>query len=153
MVGCKSTNGAGGAIYVKNTNNQITQINITNTQFINCIADYGGALYIYSNSKNTNVLIESCIFKENKAMKSSGAKSGGSAIYCSIIKGNISDCQFFNNYGSSQIKITSISKESMKLLNSDSLSFLKELIILMVKLIIKIILQFVLKIAVLNMIK
>lgn len=123
FTGCKSINGAGGSIYIKNTNDKSKKVIFKNVQFLKCKADYGGALYVYSKSKSTNVSVDSCIFKENVAKELNANKFGGGAIYISITKGEIVYCQFISNYGSSQIKVTDPSKESIKIMNSFSLNF------------------------------
>lgn len=104
ITGCESINGGGGGIYIKNTNDQSANVSIKNAQFSKCVADYGGALYVYTKSKNINVVVDSCIFNENVAKDTSGTKIGGSAIYISIAKGEIVSCQFKKNYGSSILK-------------------------------------------------
>lgn len=120
---CEAKNGAGGGMYVKNTNDKNIKVNIINVQFSNCKADYGGALYLYSSSEYTSILVESCIFEENTAMQSSDTESGGSAVYCCITNGAFLNCQFIQNYGGSHIKVTDPSEESLKTLGSKSFNF------------------------------
>ena len=104
---CVAVGGAGGAIYVENKNNVNCRISIQNIQFSGCKADYGGAIYIYSTSSYTDILINLCCFNSNTA-----TAKGGSAIYYCANKGKVKSCEYINNKGGSVIKVVDPSRVS-----------------------------------------
>lgn len=112
---CEAVGGAGGAMHIENTNSVNYKIAIQSIQFSGCKADYGGALYIYSTSSYTDVLINYCKFDSNSA----GAK-GGSALYYCVSKGKIKNCEYINNKGGSIIKVVDPSRLSQLTLLSSS---------------------------------
>ncbi|KAK8899127.1 hypothetical protein M9Y10_001428 [Tritrichomonas musculus] len=121
---CEAVGGAGGAMYIENTNDVNYRISIKNIQFSNCKADYGGALYVYSTSSNGDILISFCRFSSNTA----SPKGGGSALYFCSNKGKIKNCEFIDNKGGSALKIVEPSQasKSIKLASpsqTESISF------------------------------
>lgn len=101
---CKSPSGAGGGIYIKNTKGSENNANLIGLTFNKCEAEYGGAVYVYSNSITNPIAIKYCTFTGNKATKTiaSGNDSnlfGGSAIFLTVKKGDISSNIFSNNEG------------------------------------------------------
>lgn len=121
---CEAVGGAGGAIYIENTNDVNYRICIKNIQFSNFKADYGGALYVYSTLSYGDILISFCHFSSNTA----SAKGGGSALYLCSNKGKIKNCEFIDNKGGSALKIVEPSQasKSIKLASpsqTESISF------------------------------
>lgn len=123
ITNCESANGAGGAMFIQNTNDLNCKVTISNIQFINCKADYGGALYIYSLSSLSDILIEYCTFKSNKAKLGTDAKTGGSAIYLESDYGKLANCEFTENNPGSAIKVVSPNKDSSKALSTANVNF------------------------------
>lgn len=106
---CQSTNGGGGAIYVKNSIENGYDILIEKVDFKNCKAFYGGAVYVYSSNEMSTVLIKSCTFTSNFILQRtedvSGGLTGGSSIFLNAIKGTIARCKFYQNTGNENVKI------------------------------------------------
>ena len=93
---CESSNGGGGAIYVKNKNRLANNVDLTKLTFVQCKSSYGGAMYIYSESEKNKVNIISCTFRSNSLLNSaSDGKSGGSALYLTVKEGSIDNCNFY----------------------------------------------------------
>lgn len=83
---CVSNNGGGGAIYIKNSLNLAFNITFQDNFFIQCRANYGGAVYIYCDSQVNEVSFNSCNFISNIALKKGennavGEFFGGSSIF------------------------------------------------------------------------
>lgn len=92
----------GGAIYIHNPNEFKNSVSLEKLFFKSCIADYGGAVYIYSSSINNLVSIKSCTFQENKAKENidpTNDFAGGSAIFLMANRGVILSCRFKSNTG------------------------------------------------------
>ena len=88
-----SSNRHSGAICVGGRNGNI--VNITNSNFINCSAGVGGAVYVHGNNAtnpNYHSNIINCKFINNTASEYGGAV-GSSQTYL-----NIKDCEFINIY-------------------------------------------------------
>lgn len=66
---CISTEGGGGAIYIKNSIDLSNEVLFENSSFIKCQALLGGAVYIYFSSENKNINIRSCNFSDNTALR------------------------------------------------------------------------------------
>lgn len=98
---CMSFEGAGGAIHVKNTFDFPNTITLDHLEFHNCEAQYGGAVYIYSNSVNNKVVITHCTFNGNtaKAKETESKMFGGAAIFLSAVRGKMVRNKFSNNNG------------------------------------------------------
>lgn len=109
---CKSTEGSGGAIYIYNNIEDETKtysITIINLSFAECSAIYGGAVFIYSPSKDSPISIKSCNFTENVARGTTNTNNlyGGSALYLVCVSSEIVDCKFNHNKGKGgAVKIT-----------------------------------------------
>ncbi|KAK8865060.1 hypothetical protein M9Y10_010590 [Tritrichomonas musculus] len=96
---CES-NEVGGAVYIDNVFDYTNQISIENSNFNNCRAKYGGAVYLYSSSRKNTVKVKYCNFIGNTATSTSNdAQFGGSAIYVTARKGVISNNIYRGNQG------------------------------------------------------
>ena len=102
---CISPGGGGGAVYIVNSFDITNNATFEDAHFIQCKADYGGAIFISANSEFFNITFTRCIFDSNEALlktKSSGEKSylfGGSAIYIMNKNLNAVNCTFSMNKG------------------------------------------------------
>ena len=98
-----SSESAGGGIYIKNENPNLDKnISLINLNFNECKAIYGGAIYIYSDSKLSDVLIKNCVFYNNEASENESLPLfGGSSIFLTALKGVVIRCKFANNKGTS----------------------------------------------------
>lgn len=102
FVQCDSTNGAGGAIYVRNTFDITCTYLLENLKFDKCEAEYGGAVYIYAESRKVTAIIKYCKFTGNlaRAPKSTPNNNfGGSAVYLWVYKGEFNGNTFESNKG------------------------------------------------------
>lgn len=93
---------AGGAIYVKNTYYFLNLLLFENLEITKCKAEYGGGMYIYSDSAKNTVTIKKCIFTKNTALSedfNNGEMHGGSCIFLTARSGVIVRNKFFNNFG------------------------------------------------------
>ena len=127
---CSSPEGAGGGIYVKNKDIH-NSVNLNGLTFNECQAQFGGAVYIYSNSAESTVIIKGCIFKGNKATSSESdglQLYGGSAIFLTVKKGKVIGNIFKDNIGDGgSVKVQNNFEQdetkinSMKLLNDNVL--------------------------------
>ncbi|KAK8896790.1 hypothetical protein M9Y10_014708 [Tritrichomonas musculus] len=129
---CKSKEGSGGAVYIKNSYDFKNTITLEKLTFTQCEAEYGGAIYVYANSYNNKVLIQKCTFTENIAKaQSTSSHYGGSAIYLTARKGKLYKNKFVRNIGpGGSVKLYNKFEENeqnkMKLLDNsnDQLSFI-----------------------------
>lgn len=100
FIRCSSTNGAGGAIYVKNWFEIVNNITLLNLNFTGCESLYGGAVYLYSGYEPSAVDIQNCTFISNKAISNKkDPLFGGSAIYLAAKNVNVFNCLFRENIG------------------------------------------------------
>lgn len=85
------------------------QITLTNLQFSNWKAKYGGADYIHSVSVESKADIINCIFQNDQEISSSSSSQvsfvGGSAMPLTSKSSCITDCMFLKEIGESQLKI------------------------------------------------
>ena len=84
------------------------QITLTNLQFSNWKAKYGGADYIHSVSVESKADIINCIFQNDQEITSSSSQAsfvGGSAMSLTSKSSWITDCMFLKEIGESQLKI------------------------------------------------
>lgn len=104
---CTASNGGGGAIYAKYTYNLPNSMSFEKLKISQCKASYGGGLYIYSNSEENYVSIQSCVFDSNSILEGGNTQiHGGSAMYLTINKGRVNDCNFKGVSKSGLIKFT-----------------------------------------------
>ena len=96
---CKSNEGAGGAIFIENSHNSLSDVKFKNLKIIKCSAEYGGGAYIYSKSKDNIVDIFNCIFQNNVATRPQSDNNlyGGSAMFLTVKKSIVKKCTFENN--------------------------------------------------------
>lgn len=104
FTGCTSQNGGGGGIYIYNnikSNEETTySVHLSKLYFTECKANFGAAVYIYSPSEKSPVIIEYCIFTSNQLTESSNSKlTGGSALYLTAKTSEIVGCNFKSNKG------------------------------------------------------
>ena len=104
---CYSEEGGGGGIFIVNEKIDSLPITLSNIKFTSCSAEYGGAIYIYSISDFSPVLINSCQFTRNTATSTNERNQfyGGSAVYLTIKNCDVNNCLFSNNKGKNQIKV------------------------------------------------
>lgn len=120
---CTASNGGGGAIYAKYTFNLPNSMTFENLKISQCKASYGGGLYVYSNSEENYVSIQSCQFDSNSIIEGGNTKiHGGSAMYLTINKGRVNDCTFKGTSKSGLLKFTNNFDEvsGLKLLDQRS---------------------------------
>lgn len=96
---CYSTNGGGGAIYIKNAICLDYNVTIIDSFFLKCKAVYGGAVFIYSSCEQNEVLIQSCQFESNIAERRSINNEnpdlfGGSAVFMTARNCNVNASMF-----------------------------------------------------------
>ena len=98
---CQSKEGGGGALYIDSSH----IVDIEKVDFVNCKANFGGGIYVYSTSNDERVKIIECSFTSCQSLSdASNASTGGSAIYITSRMSIITDCKFINNL-ESQVKI------------------------------------------------
>lgn len=97
-----STEG-GSSVYVRNTREVGKNVTLENLNFDGCKAQYGGAVYIYSESSSTTVSIKSCVFTKNSASEEEKENQlfGGCAIYLTALIAKVLRCRFSGNIGTS----------------------------------------------------
>lgn len=85
------------------------QITLTNSQFSNWKAKYGGADYIHSVSVESKADIINCISQNDQEISSSSSSQasfvGGSARLLTSKSSCITGCMFLKDIGESQLKI------------------------------------------------
>lgn len=105
---CKSEE-AGGAIYLNNSYNYDNLFVLDGLTFDKCEAKFGGAVYIYSSSKNNQAIVRNCIFTNNDAYltkaNSEDGKYGGSAIFMTARNGLLSSNILRGNKGDTAVKL------------------------------------------------
>lgn len=125
FIDCESTSktGGGGAIFINNSlsiNHNVTFIDL---YFLRCKAAYGGAVFLYSSSDQSNNSIIRCEFIKNEAFSKKSVNNefnflyGGSALFLMTKNTDILNCSFDHNRGSSAVKM-------WNLFNEDKLSLL-----------------------------
>lgn len=98
FIGCLSTAGPGGAIYIHNPTNVLNPVRIEGHYFEGNQAPLnGGAIYIYSSWTENIAAITKCNFVSN-SIQSSDASASGCAIYFKAMKGVVIKCKFTKNY-------------------------------------------------------
>lgn len=127
--GCYSENGGAGAIFIYNkidSKESNGAINLKNVTFANNKGYFGGAVYIYHVSAESEILIQSCKFISNSLYEPSSETKlkGGSAIYITAKQSQIIDCLFKGNKGKGgTVKITDNTEEvpeQLRLLNNNN---------------------------------
>lgn len=105
FIDCKSENGGGGGVYIKNSEDLMNNIHFEDLLFKNCQSQYGGAIYIYSSSKSNQVRIYSCTFESNSATlkESDNGLFGGSSIFLSTKRGSVRKCTFSDDGASESV--------------------------------------------------
>lgn len=94
------TKGGGGAVYAKNTKDDHFQAIIQNTDFKNCKATYGSAVFIYNTKPESDVSIQYCTFEKNVAQSdTSGGNLKGAALFIISKVGKVNGCTFLENTG------------------------------------------------------
>lgn len=101
---CDSTQGGGGAIYIKNKFDVSNSIFLEKLIFNECKAVYGGAVYIYSSSDKSSAIIKSCTFESNENVQDDTnlvEKNlfGGSAVFMTVKQGQLMRNKFYRNIG------------------------------------------------------
>ncbi|KAK8871920.1 hypothetical protein M9Y10_007666 [Tritrichomonas musculus] len=112
FIDCVAKSGGGGAMHIKNTINNENNATFIDLLFLRCVADYGGAVYHYSDSDLFDVTFERCHFEKNKALltkpSSNGGNNyffGGSALFLTCKNSLVLNCTFVRNLNSGAIKI------------------------------------------------
>ena len=123
---CISPGGGGGAVYIVNSFEITNNATFEDAHFIQCKADYGGAIFISADSELFNITFTRCNFDSNEALlktKSSGVKShlfGGSAIYIMNQNLNAVNCTFSMNKGpGGAVKIYNLFSSNTKSIQLD----------------------------------
>lgn len=101
---CISFTGGGGAIYfIKSITVHENNINLTNIKFKSCKAVYGGALYIYSISRSSDISVSFCSFQSNDILNRESLSVyqlfGGSSVFLTARIGIFLNCSFSGNKG------------------------------------------------------
>lgn len=99
---CQSTDGgAGGAIFVDNSEDQQNHINIHLLNFISCKAGYGVALYLHSQLLTNTFVVSKCTFQSNEAYGTEKEDNlfGGSSIFLNTKFTKIFRCKFSGGIG------------------------------------------------------
>lgn len=100
---CQSPNHGGGAIYIDNTLHFLSVVNIELTNFTQCKSTYGGAVYVRSCHVDCPVTIKYCYFQLNEIVPKTTSENndlfGGSAIFLTVLSGDILNCTFKKNIG------------------------------------------------------
>lgn len=102
---CYSEKGGAGAIFIYNkidSKESKGSISLKNITFTGNKGYFGGAVYIYHMSSESDINIESCKFISNSlyGQTSDARLTGGSALYLNAKQATIVDCLFKNNRGS-----------------------------------------------------
>lgn len=103
---CISFTGGGGAIFfTKSITVHENNLNLTNINFKRCKAVYGGALYIYSLSRSSNISVSFCSFHSNEILNRESLSVyqlfGGSSVFLTARIGTFLNCSFNGNKGES----------------------------------------------------
>ena len=103
FIDCASSIG-GGAIFFSNSITMYeNNLFLSNLHFRQCRAVFGGALYVYSLSKHSNLSIQSCTFELNENLQREGINlynlHGGSSLFLTARIGSVLNCTFSNNRG------------------------------------------------------
>lgn len=103
FINCTADNGGGGAIYIKNTIDVKNEINFELIDFIENGAIYGGAIYLYIESRTNPITVKNCQFLRNEAFIMENYNSelyGGSALFLTSKSNSlVSACTFSQNKG------------------------------------------------------
>lgn len=127
---CSSEKGGGG-IYISDSYQFNSIIKIANSNFVNCKAKFGGAIYVYS--KYEPVVITNCNFQSTEAQQQAEGNSafyGGNAIFLTItgLGGESSLTSLtFNEISGSVVKFYNDfdNKPSSKLLGNENVVHVK----------------------------
>ena len=101
FINCSSNEGGGGGVFINNTLNNETSIDLINLTFINCNAMYGGAVFIRAMHESSRILVLNCLFDSNRAygIKSDTKLYGGSSLFLATHGANVTDCVFLHSKG------------------------------------------------------
>ena len=133
---CISSGGGGGAIYIMNSFDITNNATFEDVRFIQCKADFGGAIFISISSELFNISIIRCHFDSNEAVlmtKPRGENKhlyGGSAVYLMCRNLNVVNSTFSLNKGpSGAIKIYNLFNDNSKSIKLDQSENLISLIV------------------------
>lgn len=106
---CESSGGGGGAMYIKNTVQLSNNVDLEKLTFSGCKANFGGAIYAYSESEKNKVNIHSCIFRSNSLLGGgSDTENSGSAIYLTVKGGSVDNCEFYGDGKGSIVSVVNV---------------------------------------------
>ena len=127
-IDCVTTTGCGGAIYIKNTQENVNNATFIDLLFLRCKANFGGAVFIHTTSDQFNISFIGCNFTSNEAFykKSSNNKNtmfyGGGAIFLMSKGSSCVNCSFSHNKGSAVKIYNNFDNNDLRMLSSSDYS-------------------------------